>query len=101
MNLKTDGKTLLIIGIVLLFVGSVALLEISMSLKRQSSILRSRQKEMLLLSQEYTGLKSIVGSVEARKSLTKVEGIVQAVDEIFKSIGLQQKIKSVKSTGVK
>ncbi|HSB31905.1 MAG TPA: hypothetical protein VLD55_09900 [Candidatus Sulfobium mesophilum] len=101
MNLKTDGKTLLIIGIVLLFVGSVALFEISLSLKRQSSILRSRQKEMLLLSQEYTGLKSIVGSVEARKSLTKVEGIVQAVDEIFKSIGLQQKIKSVKSTGVK
>lgn len=101
MNLKTDRKTLLILGIVLLFVGSVALFEISLSLKRQSSILRSRQKEMLLLSQEYTGLKSIVGSVEARKSLTKVEGIVQAVDEIFKSIGLQQKIKSVKSTGVK
>ena len=101
MNLKADRRVLAIAGIVLLFLGCIILLEIALSLKRQNNILRSRQKDMLLLSQEYTALKSIVGSVEARKSLTKVEGIVQAVDEIFKSMGLQQKVKSVKSTGVK
>ena len=101
MNLKTDRRAVAIAGIVLLFVGCIILFEIALSLKRQNNILRTRQKEMLLLSQEYTGLKNVVGSVEARKSLTKVEGIVQAVDEIFKSMGLQQKVKSVKTTGVK
>jgi general secretion pathway protein M len=101
MNLKTDRRVLVIAGILLLCLGCIILFEFALSLKRQNNVLRSRQKEILFLSQEYTALKSIVGSVEARKSLTKVEGIVQAVDEIFKSMGLQQKVKSVKSTGVK
>ncbi len=101
MNLRTDRKTLVISGIALLFIICVVLFEISLSLKKQNNTLRSRQKEMLILSQEYSGLKSVVSAAEARKSLTKVEGIVQAVDEIFKSMGLQQKVKSVRSAGIK
>ncbi len=101
MNLRTDRKVLVISAIVLLFIACVVLFEISLSLKRQNTILRSRQKEMLLLSQEYSDLKNIISAVEARKSLTKMEGIVQAVDEIFKSMGLQQKVKSVRSAGTK
>lgn len=101
MNLRADRKTILIGGLVLLFICCIILFEIALSLKRQNNILRSRQKEMLLLSQQYTGLNNILGSVEAKKSLIKVEGIVQAVDEIFKSMGLQQKVKSVKSVGIK
>jgi hypothetical protein len=56
---------------------------------------------MLVLANEYAGLKTTVDSVEGKKSLTKVEGIVQAVDEVFKSIGLSQRVKSVKSTGTR
>ncbi len=101
MNLKTDRKTIVIAGIALLFICCAVLFEISLTLKRQNNSLRSRQKEMLILSQEYSGVKNVVSAAEARKSLTKVEGIVQAVDEIFKSMGLQQKVKSVRSAGMK
>ena len=99
MNLKVDRNVLAISGIVLIFIVCVILFEVSLSLQRERDTLRSQQKEMLLLANEYAGLKNIVASVEAKKSLTKVEGIVQGVDEVFKSMGLGQKVKSVKSTG--
>jgi len=99
MNLKFDRKVLVISVIALLFIVCIILFEVSLSLKRERETLRSRQKEMLALSNEYSGLKTAVDSVERKKAITKVEGIVQAVDEVFKSMGLGQKIKSVKSTG--
>ncbi|MBF0560133.1 MAG: hypothetical protein HQL08_15290 [Nitrospirae bacterium] len=46
----------------------------------------------------YAGQRK-VDSVEGKKSLAKVEGIVQALDELMRSLGLSQKVKSVKSTG--
>jgi mannitol-specific phosphotransferase system IIBC component len=101
MNFKADKNVLTISGIVLLFIICVVVFEVSLSLKRERDALRSQQKEMLVLANEYAGLKNTVASVEAKKSLTNVEGIVQAVDEVFKSMGLGQKVKSVKSTGTR
>lgn len=99
MNPKIDRNVLAFSGVVLLFIICATLFEVSLSLKRDRDTLRSQQKEMLLLAGQYGEIKNAVASVEGRKSLTKVEGIVQAVDEVFKSMGLQQKVKSVKSTG--
>lgn len=101
MNLKADRNVLVISVIALLFIVCVILFEVSLSLKRERDTLRSQQKEMLALSNEYAGLKNAVDAVEGKRSLTKVEGIVQAVDEVFKSMGLGQKVKSVKSTGTR
>lgn len=101
MNLKIDKNILAISVIALLVIVCAILFEVSLSLKRERDTLRSRQKEMLALSNEYAGLKTAVDMVEGKRSLTKVEGIVQAVDEVFKSMGLGQKVKSVKSTGTR
>jgi general secretion pathway protein M len=101
MNLKADRNVFTISGIILLLIVCVILFEVSLSLKREHDTLGSQQKEMLLLAGEYAGLKNTVTSVETKKSPTKVEGIVQAVDEVFKSMGLGQKVKSVKSTGTR
>jgi general secretion pathway protein M len=101
MNLKADRNVLAISVIALLVIVCAILFEVSLSLKRERDTLRSRQKEMLALSNEYAGLKTAVDAVEGKRSLTKVEGIVQAVDEVFKSMGLGQKVKSVKSTGTR
>lgn len=101
MNLKIDKNILAISVIALLFIVCAILFEVSLSLKRERDTLRSQQKEMLALSNEYAGLKTAVDAVEGKRSLTKVEGIVQAVDEVFKSMGLGQKVKSVKSTGTR
>lgn len=101
MNLKVDRNFLVISVIAVMFIACVILVEVSLSLKKERDALRSQQREMLALSEEYAGLKTALESVEGKKSLAKVEGIVQAVDEVFKSMGLGQKIKSVKSTGTR
>ncbi len=101
MKLKVDRNVLVISVIALLFVACAVLFEVSLSVKRERETLRSQHKQMLALLNEYSGLKNRVDSVEGKKSITKVEGIVQAVDEVFKSLGLAQKIKSVKSTGAR
>lgn len=101
MTLKFDRNLFVVSAIVLLFLVCFILFEVSLSLKRERDTLRSQQREMLSLSNEYAGLKNAVDSVEGKKSITKVAGIVQAMDEVFKSMGLGQKVKSVKSTGIR
>jgi len=100
MRLPSRGRFWLagfIAALLLCFV----LLNISLSLKKERANLRSRQNEMLGLQAEFEHLKSAVDLVEGRKSPVKVEGIVQAVDEVFTSIGLSQKVKSVKPLGAR
>jgi general secretion pathway protein M len=87
--------------LVLLFVLCFVLLEVSLSLKKERNVLRSQEKDLFVLANEYATLKRTVDSVEGKKSLTKVGGIVQAIDEVFSSIGLNQKLKSVKPTGTR
>lgn len=78
---------------------SILMLNVSISLKKKNAVLKAQRTELAQLKEEYTVLKDRVDSVENKKSLVKVEGIVQAVDDIFRSLGLSQKVKSVKSTG--
>ncbi len=101
MNLKVDRRLLIISGFALLFVLCLILFEVSLSMKKERNALRSQEKELFVLADEYQILNRTVGSVEGKKSLTKVEGIVQAVDEVFRSLGLNQKVKSVKSAGTR
>lgn len=86
-------------GGVLLLALCAILLSLSMSAKKDRVRLSADLKEMVLLRQEFLDLKARVDAVEAKKGLSKVEGIVQAVDEVFRSMGLAQKLKSVKSVG--
>jgi general secretion pathway protein M len=101
MNLKVDRRLIVSSGIVFLFVLSLVSFEVSLSVKKERSALRSQEEELLALASQYEGLKRAVDSVEGKKSLTKVAGIVQAVDEVFGSLGLNEKVKSVKSAGTK
>jgi hypothetical protein len=61
--------------------------------------LLEQRKEMLALRDEYLFHKKRITAVENKKNLSSIQGIIQAVDEVFLSIGLKDKIKTVKSTG--
>ncbi|OGW36714.1 MAG: hypothetical protein A2Y97_01375 [Nitrospirae bacterium RBG_13_39_12] len=61
--------------------------------------LTEKQKEILVLRDDFLSLKQRIDSVENKKDVSNVQGVIQAVDEIFLSIGLKDKIKTVKSTG--
>ena len=79
----------------------VLLVHMSLALKKERGDLRARQEELSLLKAEFQSLKGAVSSFESKKSLIKVKGIVQAVDEVFGALGLSQKVKSVKPMGTR
>lgn len=67
--------------------------------RRELKLLKEQRKEMLGLKDEFLSLRQRVEAVENRKNLTNVQGVVQAVDEVFSSAGLKDKLKTVKSAG--
>jgi hypothetical protein len=67
--------------------------------KRELKFLQEQHKEMLVLKDEFLQLKQRIDTVENKKNLSNAEGVIQAVDEVFSSIGLKSKLKTVKSSG--
>lgn len=94
-----DRRWLLLSGVAVSLILCIVMINVSISLKKERSTLRAQQKELLSLKDEFLSLKGLVDSVEGKKSLIRVEGIVQAVDEVFKSVGLNRKVRSVKPLG--
>ncbi len=85
----------LIFFIIVLALGVNLLVSERKALKK----LKEQRQEMMLLKGEYVSLKQKINTVEGKKNLTNVQGVVQAVDDVFSSLGLKDKIKTVKSTG--
>jgi general secretion pathway protein M len=101
MRLHLDRRFALPAALAAAFVICIVLVIMSASLRKERDGLRTQQKEMSALRDEYLLLKGSVGAVEGRQSLTRVAGVVQGVEEVFKSLGLAQKVKSVKSAGAR
>lgn len=67
--------------------------------KKEATRLKTRLNEIRLLDSEYKVLKRRIDTLEERKSLTRVSGIAQALDDILASLGLKGKMKSMKVLG--
>ena len=80
---------------------AIIMFRVYLSSKDELNGLKQQQKEMQALKSEFQALKGIVDSAEAKKSLSKVQGIVQAVDELSLSLGMKAKVKSVKALGAR
>jgi cell division protein FtsB len=61
--------------------------------------LQEQRKEMAVLGDEVLSLQQKIQTVENRKNLANVQGVLQAVDEVFSSVSLKDKVKTVKNTG--
>ena len=85
-----------LVGFILVLILGVNFL---LSERRELKQLEDQRKEMMLLKDEFLSLRQRINLVEGKKNLSNVQGIVQAVDEVFSSIGLRDKVKTVKSTG--
>jgi hypothetical protein len=101
MKLKLEKKWFVAAGAGVFIVFCIFLLHFSLSLKRDLRNLKAQQNELYALKEECVSLKGRIEAVEGKRSLTKVEGIVQAFDEVFRSLGLRQKLKYVKPLGTK
>ncbi len=91
----------MIAGVALSSMLALFLATTSLSLKKERSSLKEKRRELLALRDEYISLKASLDSAGAGRAQAKSAGIVQAVDELFRSAGLSQKVKSVKSTGAR
>ena len=76
-------------------------LQMLSSSKKELKLLKEQQREMALLKDEFITLRQKVAAVESKKSLANMTGIVQAIDEVFRSIGVKNKVKTVRATGQK
>jgi hypothetical protein len=86
---------------VLIFLLVVTVLGLRMlsSQRKELRQLQEQQKELALLRDEFLSLRQKIQTVESRKNLSNVQGVLQAVDEVFSSISLRDKVKMVKNTG--
>lgn len=95
-----DKRFISVLSAFIVFIIIIALaIRLLSSERRELKLLREQQKEMIIIKDEFLSLKKRVDAVESKKNLSNVQGIVQAVDEVFSSIGLKDKVKTVKSTG--
>jgi len=101
LRLMADRRLLIAGGIAVSVILCILLINVSLSVKRDLGNLKAQQKEFLSIKDEFLSLKNRIDTVENKKSLTKIEGIVQAADEVFMPLGLKRKVKSVKPTGTK
>jgi len=99
-DLLKNRKILSLITGILVFIFLVAYgMHMLSSERKELKMLKEQQKEMLILKDEFLSLRQRIGLVEGRKSLSNTQGIAQAVDEVFSSVGLRDKVKTVKSAG--
>ncbi|MCI0468882.1 MAG: hypothetical protein L0Y62_02315, partial [Nitrospirae bacterium] len=60
---------------------------INASSKKELNRALEQQREMTVLTGEFLQIKKRVESIEIRKDLKKIDGIVHAIDEVFAPIG--------------
>ena len=93
---KKNKKLFVAGGIAIYTLLSILIFNVFSSSKADLKNIRVQQKELMALKDEFSFLKSKVDTVEEKKSLVKMEGVVKAIDEIFLPLGLKDKVKSVK-----
>jgi hypothetical protein len=68
-------------------------------LEKDLSVIQAKYRELSTLSTEYKPIRERVDAIEQKKSLTKVAGITEAINDIASEAGIKGKIKSIKGTG--
>ena len=95
-----DKKMILgIAGLVIFIIMISVALRILANERKDLLQLKEQRKEMIVLRDAFLLLSRKVNTVEAKKELSNVQGIAQAVEEVFSSVGLKDRVKTVKSTG--
>jgi hypothetical protein len=93
------------IVIVVMLIGLYILIIPNMLWERASgkelSELMAKHHEFSTLTDKYRSLRTSVNTVEQKKTLTKTNSITQAMGDISLSLGIKEKMKSIKLTGAK
>lgn len=96
---KRRGLVFFWAGLAVLVLMVFLAVSLLLSEKKELKQLKDQRKEMMTLRDDFIALRQNINLVEGKKRLSNVQGVVQAVDEVFSSIGLRGKVKDIKSTG--
>ncbi|MBI5098235.1 MAG: hypothetical protein HZB30_03215 [Nitrospirae bacterium] len=97
-------KSLLALSFAIILTASFAIITsvYTASLEKQNNTLKSQLAELQSLTKEVTGIKSTVELKEKKIGLTKTGGLVPALEQILKSLGMKAKaIKPMEKNKVK
>jgi uncharacterized protein YpmB len=84
-------------GLITVIIVIVIAINLLSAERKELAQLKEQREEMLVLKKEFLSLKQRIDAVEGKKELSNIQGLAQALDEVFLSIGLKDKIKTVKS----
>ena len=90
------NRVILLSTLLILYVLIIPALIWERASSRELSQLKTRFTEFSVLSSEYRSLKEEVGSIEQKRFLTKTNGIANALDDAFVSLGVKGKMKSIR-----
>lgn len=89
---------------IIIFISSLAFVIIMLGIYKSATseiaALRSRHAEVEAISTEHRALSRTLKRLKGKKGLTNIKGLAQAVDEIFKPLGLRDKVTSIKALGL-
>ena len=100
-SLKHDRIIFILLSILFFILTCFIGIRIILSEKKDIELLKEQRKEMILLCNEYLKKRQEIESFESKRNITNIKGIMQAIDEVFQSIGLKSRLKSIKSSGSK
>lgn len=61
----------------------------------------AKYDEFSILTNKYRSLRASVNAIEQKKTLTRTNSITQAIGDLSLSLGIKEKMKSIKLTGTK
>lgn len=71
------------------------------SVMKDLKTLRDRYGTFTALAAEYQSLSKLVNVMERKRSLTAAGGLPQVIGDITLSLGIKNKVKSIKGTGIR
>lgn len=86
-------------GVLASLIVLAVLVGVHSSAKGRLKSYRAARNELLMLRDGYLSLRGKIDALERKRNLTRVQGIIQAVDQVAVPLGLKDKVKSVKPLG--
>lgn len=93
---RPGSKILLLSALLCLYILIIPALIWERTSSEELSQIKARSTEFSILSAEYRALKEQAGSIEEKSFLTKTSGIAQTLEDVFLSLGVKGKVRSIR-----
>ncbi|MEN6321012.1 MAG: hypothetical protein ABFD82_19930 [Syntrophaceae bacterium] len=100
-NRSTRNKALIVSALAVFTILIIPNLIWKQSTQKDLATLTAKYSEFTALTGNYKSLKENVSTIEQKKSLTKINSVAQAMEDITAPLGIKAKMKSIKGTGTK